>query len=39
MSDEVTAEVTEVTEPTDYIVYEPLIDDGDKPYSGLLEDD
>ena len=39
MSDEVAAEVTEVTEPTDYIVYEPLIDDGDKQFSGLLEDD
>ena len=36
MSDEVTAEVTE---PTDYIVYEPLIDDGDKQFSGLLGGD
>ena len=34
------AETTaEAVEPTDYIVYEPLIDDGDKQYSGLLEDD
>lgn len=36
MNDEATAEVTE---PTEYIVYEPLTDDGDKQFSGLLEDD
>ena len=36
MSDEATAEAVE---PTDYIVYEPLIDDGDKQYSGLLDGD
>lgn len=36
MSAETTAEAVE---PTDYIVYEPLIDDGDKQYSGLLDGD
>lgn len=35
MSAETTAEAVE---PTDCIVYEPLIDDGDKQYSGLLDD-
>lgn len=34
------AETTaEAVEPTDCIVYEPLIDDGDKQYSGLLDGD